>query len=188
MKANHLQDVFQEELCDILDAEDQLLKALPRLAEAAECDALREGFEAQLRDSNAHYQRIERIFEIIGIEPAAKKCEAMAGLVKEGKQAISLKTPNGHLRDKLLICNAKKLDCYQMSSYGSLKKWAGELGLNEAADLLNSSYLEARAAEERFDELDVRESEEINHGTDKKGTEKTPILAFEENFIEPPIM
>src|SRR3954465_11263819 len=113
---NKLRETFLEELQDVYDAEQQLVKALPKMAKAAENDELREGFEEHLQQTEEHVSRLEQVFEQFGEKAKAKKCKAMQGLVKEGEELIS-----DEAGDAALICAAQKVEHYEIASYGSLK-------------------------------------------------------------------
>ena len=154
-----LRETFLEELGTIYDAEKQLLKALPKMAQAAEHEDLRHAFEEHLEHTEGQVERLEQLFEIIGGEPQAKSCKAMEGLIKESEQLIK-----EHHGDAALICAAQKVEHYEIASYGSLQSWARLLGEEEAADLLEESLDEERDADEVLTDtaentINVEESE-----------------------------
>jgi len=155
-----LHETFLEELGDIYDAEKQLLKALPKMAQAARHEDLRRAFEEHLEQTEGQVERLEQVFEVIGEEHQGKNCKAMAGLVKESDELI--KENHG---DAALICAAQKVEHYEIASYGSLQSWARILGEEEAADLLEETLDEERDTDERLTEvaesaINVEESEE----------------------------
>jgi ferritin-like metal-binding protein YciE len=155
-----LRETFLEELGDIYDAEKQLLKALPKMAQTARHEDLRRAFEEHLEQTEGQVERLEQVFEVIGEEPQSKSCKAMAGLVKESDELI--KENHG---DAALICAAQKVEHYEIASYGSLQSWARLLGEEEAADLLEETLDEERDTDERLTEvaesaINVEESED----------------------------
>lgn len=145
---NTLRETFLEELADIYDAEKQLLKALPKMAKAAQNDQLRQGFEEHLEQTEEHVQRLERVFVSFGEKAKAKKCKAMVGLIEEGQELISEKAG-----DAALISAAQKVEHYEIAAYGSLKSWAECLEENEAAELLEETLEEEKATDDKLTEV-----------------------------------
>jgi ferritin-like metal-binding protein YciE len=165
-----LRETFLEELADIYDAEKQLLKALPKMAQAAQHEDLRRAFEEHLEQTEGQVERLEQVFEVIGEEPKGKGCKAMEGMVREGDELI--KERKG---DAALICAAQKVEHYEIASYGSLQSWARLLGEEEAADLLEETLDEERDTDERLTEvaesaINVEENEE--EAEDEEGDEQ----------------
>jgi ferritin-like metal-binding protein YciE len=155
-----LRETFLEELGDIYDAEKQLLKALPKMAQAAQHEDLRHAFEEHLEQTEGQVERLEQVFEVIGEEPKSKGCKAMEGIIKEADELI--KQRQG---DAALICAAQKVEHYEIASYGSLQSWARLLGEAEAGDLLEETLDEERDTDERLTEaaetvINVDENEE----------------------------
>jgi ferritin-like metal-binding protein YciE len=145
---NTLRETFLEELADIYDAEKQLVKALPKMAKAAENDQLREGFEEHLEQTEEHVQRLEQVFEHFGEKAKAKKCQAMAGLLEEGQELIKEKAG-----DAALICAAQKVEHYEIAAYGSLKSWAEFLEENDSVELLEETLDEEKSTDDKLTEL-----------------------------------
>jgi ferritin-like metal-binding protein YciE len=145
---NTLRETFLEELADIYDAEKQLVKALPKMAKAAENDQLREGFEEHLEQTEEHVQRLEQVFEHFGEKAKAKKCQAMAGLLEEGQELIKEKAG-----DAALICAAQKVEHYEIAAYGSLKSWAEFLEENDSVVLLEETLDEEKSTDDKLTEL-----------------------------------
>jgi ferritin-like metal-binding protein YciE len=167
-----LRETFLEELGIIWDAEKQLLKALPKMAQAAGHEDLRHAFEEHLEQTEGQMERLEQIFEIIGEEPQTRRCKAMEGLIKEGEQLIK-----DHQGDAALICAAQKVEHYEIASYGSLQSWARLLGEEEAADLLEESLDEERDTDERLTEtaeniINVEENEQPEEEPEEEGEEQ----------------
>jgi ferritin-like metal-binding protein YciE len=142
---SQLRDTFVEELKDLYDAERQLLKALPKMAKAAQDDELRSAFESHLEETEEHVNRLEKVFQVMDEPAKAKKCKAMQGLIQEGEELI--KNDEG---DAALICAAQKVEHYEIASYGSLESWAKLLGEDEAARLLEQTLGEEKAADEKL--------------------------------------
>jgi len=142
---NELRETFIEELKDLYDAEKQLLKALPKMAKAAEHEELRDAFEMHLHETQEHVRRLEQVFKLIDQPAKSKKCKAMQGLVEEGEELIDEEEG-----DAALICAAQKVEHYEIASYGSLESWAKLMGEQEAADLLGETLSEEKAADEKL--------------------------------------
>jgi len=146
---NDLEDGFLEELADMLHAEKQLVKELPRMAEAARAPELREAIEMHLEQTQNHVQRVEEVFRTLDQEPHAEPCEGMLGILKEGKELLE-KSERGPARDALIIGAAQKVEHYEIASYGTLCAWAEQLGYNEACDLLERTLDEEKAADKKL--------------------------------------
>jgi ferritin-like metal-binding protein YciE len=142
---NELRETFVEELKDLYDAEKQLLKALPKMAKAAEHEELKDAFEMHLHETQEHVRRLEQVFKLMDQPPKSKKCKAMQGLVEEGEELIDEEEG-----DAALICAAQKVEHYEIASYGSLESWAKLMGEQEAADLLAETLSEEKAADEKL--------------------------------------
>jgi ferritin-like metal-binding protein YciE len=143
-----LRETFLQELMDIYDAEKQLVKALPKVAKAAEHEELKTAIESHLEETEEHVERVERVFEIIGETAKGKKCQAMMGLLEEGQEIIKEKEG-----DAALICAAQKIEHYEIASYGCLTTWARILGEDEAADVLEETLDEEKNADDKLTSL-----------------------------------
>lgn len=147
-----LQDLFVEQLGDLLDAEKQLVKALPQMAEAASTKQLRQAFQHHLEQTKGQVHRLEQVFNLIGVKADQGDCKAMEGLVKEAQEI--LKGPGGPaVVDAGLIAAAQKVEHYEMATYGSVRTWAEELGNRQAAELLQTTLNEESAANEELTEI-----------------------------------
>src|SRR5215468_9944848 len=135
MPENSLQQLYVEQLKDLYNAENQLVKALPKMAKAAKSEALREGFEQHLQQTKGHVQRLEQIFEALDESPKGRKCAGMQGLVQEGEEVIEENSDDGAL-DAGLIASAQRVEHYEIAGYGSVRTFAELLGESEAANLL----------------------------------------------------
>lgn len=143
-----LEELFIDELKDIYWAEKLLVKTLPKMARAATSEELRKSFTDHLEATKGHVARLEQAFEILGKKAQAKKCEAMAGLTKEGEGIIE-DTEKGTLtRDVGLIMAAQKVEHYEIATYGSLAQLAKTLGKNELAGLMVKTLNEEKEADE----------------------------------------
>src|SRR5947207_1436463 len=125
MKLKTLQDLLVAQLKDLFSAENQLVKALPKMARASTHPQLRAGFEEHLEQTRHQVERLETIFEQLGVSPKGKKCAAMEGLIEEGKELMGEAEPA--VLDAGLIAAAQKVEHYEIASYGSARTWAEQL-------------------------------------------------------------
>jgi ferritin-like metal-binding protein YciE len=146
MQLQSLQDVFTHELQDLFDAENQLLQALPKMAQAASNQELREAFEHHLDETRDHVQRLEEIFGQLGISGSGETCEAMRGLIKEGDKTIAI-DGDPTAKDAALIAAAQRVEHYEIAAYGTARTLAGELDHEEAQDLLDQTLDEESNAD-----------------------------------------
>src|SRR6185295_4357552 len=135
MKLDSLQTLWIEELRDLYNAENQLLKALPKMAEGASSPELKQMFEDHLEETKGHVERLEEIFEKLDEKPTGKTCKAMKGLVEEGSEILEEKGEEAVL-DAGIIAAAQKVEHYEIASYGTVVAFAKILGEEDAADLL----------------------------------------------------
>jgi ferritin-like metal-binding protein YciE len=152
-----LRELYLDELRDLYDAENRLVKALPKLAKEAESRELRSGFEEHLEQTKGHVERLQEIFEAMGEKATGKRCAAMAGLIEEGDQMMDEDFEAG-VKDAALISAAQRVEHYEIAAYGCVKTWAGLLGEKEAQNLLQQTLNEEKETDEKLSEL----SEEIN--------------------------
>ena len=152
MKLESLQDLLVEHLKDLYSAENQLVKGLPKMAKAAKSPDLRDGFEEHLEQTRKHVQRLEQICETMGVSPKGKKCSAMEGLIEEGKELMG-EDAEPSVMDAGLIAAAQKVEHYEMASYGCVRTWAEQLGLEDAAELLQETFEEEKATDEKLTKL-----------------------------------
>jgi ferritin-like metal-binding protein YciE len=144
-----LEDLMRDELKDIYDAEKQLTKALPKLAKKASNDQLREAVEQHLQETEGHIERLEQIFEQLGMPAKGKKCEGMKHLIEEGNAMIG-EVDEDSTRDAVIIASAQKVEHYEIASYGTLRTWATLLGKNDAAALLEETLEEEKEADQKL--------------------------------------
>jgi ferritin-like metal-binding protein YciE len=146
-----LKELYIDELKDLYSAENQLVKALPKMAKAATSADLRAGFEEHLEQTKGHVQRLETIFEQLGESPKGKKCKGMEGLIEEGSEAIE--EYEGELLDAALIGAAQRVEHYEMAGYGTVSAFAEELGESEHVTLLKETLEEEKETDEKLSGL-----------------------------------
>jgi ferritin-like metal-binding protein YciE len=152
MSLANLEDVFQHELKDVLDAERQILKALPKMAKAAESEELRAALEEHRSVTEEQVGRLETIFEGIDKAPRGKHCKGMEGLLSEGSELIE-EEEIGAPRDAAMICAAQKVEHYEIAAYGSLIAYANLLGMDKAVELLEATLEEEKEADEKLSSI-----------------------------------
>lgn len=146
MQMNSLDDLFVSELKDLYSAEKQLLKAIPKMAKAANSKALQNGFTKHLKQTEGHVSRLEKVFEELGVSPRGKKCKAMEGLIEEGKEVLE-EDMDDDVRDAALIAAAQRVEHYEIAAYGTARTLAQELGLTDAQALLDETLDEESNAD-----------------------------------------
>ena len=148
----NLHDAFLDELRDTYDAEKQLTKALPKLVKAANSPVLREAFESHLEETRHQVERLEQVFASLDEKAQGKHCAGMAGIIEEG-QSIMEEEFDEMTADACLIAAAQRVEHYEMAAYGTLVAWARVMGHTEAADLLEETLEEEKAADEKLSSL-----------------------------------
>jgi ferritin-like metal-binding protein YciE len=141
-----LDDLFLDTLKDIYYAEKQIVKTLPKMAKAATSPDLKAGFQAHLEETEGHIERLEQIFELIGKPARGKTCDAILGIIEEGKSIMDEFKGTVAL-DAGLISAAQAVEHYEMARYGTLKTWAAQLGMKDAVKLLDATLKEEEAAD-----------------------------------------
>jgi ferritin-like metal-binding protein YciE len=152
MALESLQDLFLNELKDIYNAEKQIVRALPRMAKAAQAPELRQAFTKHLRETEGHVQRLERIFKSLGQAARGKKCKGMEGLIEEGKEILE-EDGAPEVIDAALISAAQRVEHYEMAAYGCLRTYAQLLGMDEADGLLEQTLQEEEATDKALTAL-----------------------------------
>lgn len=147
-----LKQLFEDGLKDIYSAEKQLTEALPKMAKACENEELEEAFEHHLKQTKKHVERLEKVFDKLGIDKDGETCEAMKGLIKEGDEIIE-KYAESPVRDSALIIGAQKIEHYEIASYGSLCELADVLGMGKVADLLGRTLDEEKETDDLLSEI-----------------------------------
>jgi len=155
MANQELRDLYIDELKDLYSAENQLVKALPKLAKASSSDELRAGFEEHLQQTKGHVERLEQIFEMLGESPKGKKCAGMEGLVEEGSEVMK-EDFEGALMDAALIGAAQRVEHYEIAAYGTVRAFAETLGESEHVSLLEATLAEEKETDDKLTELPER--------------------------------
>ncbi|WPY98460.1 ferritin-like domain-containing protein [Christiangramia sp. OXR-203] len=148
----NLKDLFEHQLKDLYSAETQLLKALPEMAENATDAKLKKTFEAHLEETKEHQQRLEEICKELEIKPTGETCKAMKGLIAEA-EAFLKEDAEKEVRDAGLIADAQRIEHYEISGYGTVVRYAKELGYNSIAKKLQKTLDEEYKADEKLDKL-----------------------------------
>ena len=170
MKINSLQDLYLEQLKDLYDAEQQLIKALPKMAKAASSEELRSAFEDHLEQTRGHAERLEQIFDMMGEPAKTKKCEAMDGLIKESRNIIDETDEGTATRDAAIIMAVQKMEHYEIATYGSLVQLAKTIGMNDVADLLDQTLAEEKEADNALTQ--IAESNINEEGAQERGRDQ----------------
>ena len=147
-----LDDLFLDTLKDIYYAERQIVKTLPKMAKAAQSAELKAGFEHHLEETQGHVERLEQIFEMLGKPVRGKTCDAILGIIEEGKSIIEDFKGTVAL-DAGLVSSAQAVEHYEMARYGTLKTWASQLGHSKAVELLDATLKEEEATDKKLTQL-----------------------------------
>ena len=147
-----LQDLFVYQLRDLRSAEQQLVNALPKMAQAASSTDLRDAFNQHLEQTRNHVQRLDTIFSDLGMTPGSEECEAMKGLIKEGESAIKAQG-DSVVKDAALIAAAQRVEHYEIAGYGTVRTYAKELGYDDAASLLDKTLDEEGNTDKKLTKL-----------------------------------
>jgi ferritin-like metal-binding protein YciE len=152
MEFNSFKDLFANQIEDLYDAEQRLTKALPKMAEAANSNQLRQAIQHHLTETQGHVSRLETIFREIGMEPKRETCEAMKGLISEGADMAKAKG-DPDIKDAAIIGAAQRVEHYEIAGYGTARTFALRLGLRQAADLLQQTLNEEAAADRKLTQI-----------------------------------
>jgi ferritin-like metal-binding protein YciE len=166
MSAENLQELLIEELKDIYNAENQLLKALPKMAKASVNEKLKAGFLTHLEETQGHVERLEQVFKLLDEPVKGKTCKAMQGLVAEGAEAIEENDPS-LVRDAELIGAAQRVEHYEIAAYGTVRAMAELLGHDEVAELLKETLDEESATDKKLTAV----AAEVNRGAMAEGND-----------------
>lgn len=147
-----LNDLFLDTLKDIYYAEKQIVKTLPKMAKAAQSPDLRAGFERHLQETEGHVERLDQVFELIGKPARGKTCEAILGIIEEGKSIMEDFKGTPPL-DAGLVSAAQAVEHYEIARYGTLRTWAQQLGLTDAVALFEATLKEEEATDKKLSEL-----------------------------------
>jgi len=155
MAMDGLQDLLHDELKDIYDAEKQLTKVLPKLVKKASASELKEALQSHLEETEVHIDRLEQVFQQLGLPVRGKKCEGMQHLIAEGNDMIS-EAEDDATRDAVMIAGAQKVEHYEIASYGTIRTWANLLGKTNVAALFEDTLEEEKEADRKL--TDIAES------------------------------
>jgi len=175
MAQDTLQTLYLNELKDIYSAEQQLVKALPKMAKSAEFQQLSDAFTNHLEETKNHVTRLEQIFESLGENPKGKKCVGMEGLVEEGSEVID--DYEGAVLDAGLISAAQRVEHYEMAAYGSVCAYAELLGRSEDLSLLKETLEEEKRADEKLTELSETANQNAMTGETEEEEARSPRSA-----------
>ncbi len=150
--ARSLQELFLSTLQDIYHGEKQILKALPKMAKNATTPELKQAFQHHQEQTEGQIERLQRVFELMDRSARGRTCEAIEGLVEEGKEVMS-EAESGPVMDAGLIAAAQAVEHYEIARYGTLRAWAGQLGLDEAVKLLDQTLQEEKQTDELLNKI-----------------------------------
>ena len=165
MKLDSLREMFVEELKDLYNAENQLIKALPKMAKAASSAELKRAFESHLKETKVHVERLEQVFKSLDEAAKGKKCKAMEGLVEEGSEWME-EDADEDVMDAGLIACAQRVEHYEIAGYGCVRTYAQLLGETKAAGLLQKTLDEEGACDKKLTQLAERINVDANDEDD----------------------
>jgi ferritin-like metal-binding protein YciE len=171
MRENTLRELFVEELRDLYDAENRIVKALPKMAKAAESEELRSGFEEHLEQTKEHVERLKQILSDMDEKASAKKCPGMIGILQEGEELMD-EGYEESVQDAALISAAQRVEHYEMAAYGCVRAWAQELGEDNAAELLEKTLNEEKETDKKLSEIAEQINASANSGESKQEGEE----------------
>jgi ferritin-like metal-binding protein YciE len=154
----HLQELFVDELKDILGAEKQLLKGLKKLSSSAGSETLKKAFDTHYTQTEGQIERLKQVFQSIGLTARAKKCKAMEGLLEEADEITESFEDQPQILDAALISAAQKVEHYEIASYGCLVTYANLMGYTEAVELLSATLAEEKDTDSLLTEIAVSEA------------------------------
>jgi ferritin-like metal-binding protein YciE len=152
MKLESLHDLYLSELKDLYSAEDQIIKALPKMIEKAESPELRTALQDHLEETRGHVARLEQVFQMHGEEPKKQKCKGMEGVLDEGSEMVG-KDATPAVRDAAIIAGCQRVEHYEMAAYGTVRTYAEQLGHERAAALLKQTFDEEVAADKKLTQI-----------------------------------
>ena len=167
MKVNSLQELYVDELKDLYDAENQIIKALPKMIDAASSEELQNALTEHLKVTREQAKRIEQIFQNMGEKLKAEKCKGMEGVIKEGAEILS-EDMDENVKDAAIISAAQRVEHYEMAGYGTVRTWANLLGESEAEELLQETLDEEKEADEKLNQLAEQINVQAEAGADEE--------------------
>ena len=185
MADNGLRDLYLDELRDLHNAENQLVKALPKMAKASSSDELREGFEQHLEQTKGHVERLEQIFEALDESPKGTKCVGMEGLIKEGSEIMD-EDFDGAVMDAALIGAAQRVEHYEIAAYGTVIAFANQLGESEHASLLKQTLEEEKETDQKLTSLSDDINSLASSESEGAGSEEEEVMEPESRSVSRP--
>jgi len=170
MTHEDLKDVLVEHIRDLYDAEKQLVKALPKLAKAAESEELSEAITTHLEETKGQVTRLEKVFGLLDVTAKGKTCKGMKGLIEEGNEVAA--EEEGVMRDLAIIAAAQKVEHYEISAYGTARTLAEKLGIDQAAELLQQTEEEEAQADENLTNVAMS----LYDSAEEEGEEETEAV------------
>jgi len=152
VKLESLHQLYIKELHDLYDCENQIIKALPKMIDAADSNQLRTALEEHLEQTRGHVTRLEQIFQMHNEDVKGEKCKGMDGILDEGKDIVKHDENRG-VRDAGIIAGAQKVEHYEISGYGSVRTWAEQMGHTQAAQLLQQTLNEEKEADKKLTQI-----------------------------------
>jgi ferritin-like metal-binding protein YciE len=168
MKITSLRDLYVEQLQDLYDGENQIIKALPKMIESTESEDLRDALEEHLEVTRTQAQRLEKIFQGLGENPKGEKCKGMEGIIKEGSDVVKEDMAE-NVKDAAIIAAAQRVEHYEIAGYGTVRTYAELLGEDEAVDLLQQTLDEEKEADEKLSGLAEEINVEAEEGEEAEG-------------------
>jgi ferritin-like metal-binding protein YciE len=154
VKLTSLQDLYLAELKDLYDAENRIVKALPKMVEGAKSPDLRQALQDHLEQTRGHVDRLERIFQNMGEAPKGEKCKGIVGIIDEGEDMMDLgDDAPPSVNDAALIAAAQRVEHYEIAAYGTVRTYARQLGRDQDAQLLNETLQEEGEADKKLTSL-----------------------------------
>ncbi len=147
-----LEDLFVNMLKDVYYAEKQILKALPKMAKKADSEDLRQAFQHHFEETEGQVERLEQVFALCELKPAGKTCPAIKGILEEGEEDMQ-EAADGDVRDAGMLADAQAVEHYEIARYGTLVAWAQQLGMTDAAKLLQQTLDEEKATDKALTKL-----------------------------------
>lgn len=178
MRLDSLRTLYVEELRDLYDAEHQILKALPRMIQAASHDEVRRALEEHRSQTEEHVRRLERVFEASGVAARASRCEGMAGVLQEGTEIVQA-AADPDVRDAGIIGSAQKVEHYEIAGYGTVRTYARQLNMQDAARWLQQTLDEEKQADKRLTEI-AEQAVNVHAGEDDEEVEDVGLEEDEE--------
>ena len=171
MEINSLRELYIDHLRDLYDAENQLLKALPKMAKEASSEELRQAIDEHLDETRGQVERLEEIFEQLGEKAKGKKCKGMQGLIEEGQETLD-EDMEEDTKDAAIIAAAQRVEHYEISGYGTARTYATLLGENEASELLEETLKEEKETDQKLTQLAEQINVEAAEGEEGEGEEE----------------